>query len=317
MPQPQPHLLVMMRHLRESWNILKKTVQDWSSDNVSLHAAAIAYYTAFSVAPLLLIAIAVAGLAFGEQAVRGEIAGQLEGLVGHSGARAIETMMASARHPQGGVTATIVGVVALLIGASGVFVQLRQSLNYVWKVESRKTQGVWRYLRSRVLSFGMVLSIGFLLLVSLVVSTVIAAVGTRLEARWPGSEVLLHLASSSVSLLLITVLFALLLKFLPDAAIGWRDVWLGAFITAFLFTIGKLGIGIYLGKSGVSSAYGAAASLGIVLIWVYYAAQLVLLGAEFTHVFAEWRRRGSVPRAPRSRGTIRSGPPLESGAPIS
>jgi membrane protein len=306
----------MAQHLRAAWTVLKKTVQDWNNDNASLHAAAIAYYTAFSVAPLLLIAIAVAGLAFGEQAVRGEIAGQLEGLVGHSGARAIETMMASARHPQAGVTATAVGVLALLVGASGVFVQLRQSLNYVWKVEPQKTQGVWRFIRSRVLSFGMVLSIGFLLLVSLVASAVIAAVGARLEMRWPGAEVLLHLASSLVSLLLIWVLFALLLKFLPDADIRWRDVWLGALITALLFTIGKLGIGIYLGKSSVSSSYGAAASLGIVLIWVYYAAQLVLLGAEFTHVFAQWRGRPSMPRVPPARRAVRGGALKESGATI-
>ena len=288
--------------LKAIWPLFKKTVGDWNDDNAQTQAAALAYYTVFSIAPLLVIALAVAGFAFGEKAAQGQISGQLTHLLGPAGAQTVEAMIVSANKPAVGIIAHVVGIGALLLGASGVFIQLSQSLNLIWKVAVPKTGSLWRFIKGRLLSFGMVLTIGFLLLVSLVLSTVIAAVGAKLEAKWPGAEALLHLGSSAVSFVIISGLFALIYKVLPETHVAWRDVWLGAVVTSFLFTVGKLLIGLYLGKSGVSSTYGAAASLGIVLLWVYYSSQLLLLGAEFTHVHAQWRQQQ------RPRAQVQSGP---------
>ena len=270
--------------------LLKRTVAEWSDDKATTHAAALAYYTLFSVAPLLIIAIAVAGFVFGGDAVRGDVHRQLQGLLGPSGAKVIEDMMVSAAKPEHGIPATMLGITVLFLGASGVFSQLQETMNVIWKVKAKPANGIIDFLRRRFLSFAMVLGIGFLLLVSLVVNAAIAAVGAYMQGRLPGSEPLWHLLNLGVSFAVVTALFAAMYKILPDSEVEWMDVWLGAAVTSLLFTLGKLALALYLGKTSVSSSYGAAGSVAIVLIWVYYSAQLLFFGAEFTQVFAKYRR---------------------------
>jgi membrane protein len=250
--------------------------------------AALAYYSIFSVGPLVLIAIAAAGLLFGQDAVRGEVSAQMQGLLGNSGAQAVQSMLADAGRPREGILATVIGVGTLLLAALGVVVQLKDALNTVWGVENKKG-GVWQFIRTYLVSLAGVLSLGFLLLVSLLVSTVLAA-GSKSLAPYL-SEALLQVVSSAVSFAFITVLFAMMFKWLPDAEVARRDVWAGAAVTALLFEIGKFLIGLYIGKQGLESTFGAAASLVVLLIWVYYSAQIVLLGAEFTRAYAA--RHGS------------------------
>jgi membrane protein len=263
----------------------KETVTRWTEDKASTMAAALAYYALFSLAPLVLIAIAVAGLVFGRQAAEGELYSQIADLVGDPSARALQALVAN-MHQQhsGGVIATIVGLATLLFGATGVFVQLQDSMNTIWKAKPPTTNGIVEFLRVRLLSFGMVLGIGFLLLVSLVLSAILAAVGDYLLGSLPGGAAVGQALNATVSLVVVTVLFAMIYKFLPDTSVEWRDVWLGALVTSFLFTIGKFAIGFYLGKASVASSYGAAGSLVLLLLWVYYSAMILYLGAEFTHV---------------------------------
>jgi membrane protein len=248
--------------------------------------AALAYYTILSMAPLIVVVIAVIGLAFGEQAARGQILNQIEGMVGHEGAQAIQTVVANANQPKSGIVATLLGLITLFLGASGVFVELRDSLNKIWEVPPRPGAGIWATVRERFLSFGMVLAIGFLLLVSLVLSAAIAAASTFLNGLMPIPGWVLHAVNSALSLVVFTGMFAMIYRFLPDTTITWRDTFLGAAFTAILFTVGKLAIGLYLGNAGISSTYGAAGSLVVVLVWVYYSAQVFFFGAEFTHVYA-------------------------------
>jgi membrane protein len=273
-------------------SLLKRTVSEWSDDKASTQAASLAYFTIFSIAPVLIIAVAVAGLVFGEEAARGEIQTQIQGLVGEAGAKVIESMMVSASKPSASLLASIVGLLALIFGATGVFAQLQDSLNIIWKVKPPKLNGVVSFLRVRFLSFSMVLGIGFLLLVSLVLSAGLAAAGAYLGSRLPGWEVVWQALNLVISFGVITVLFAMIYKILPDVKVAWRDVWLGAAVTALLFALGKLGIGLYLGKGSVASSYGAAGSLAILLLWVYYSAMILFLGAEFTQVYA--RTHGSL-----------------------
>jgi membrane protein len=281
-------------------SLLKQTLSEWMDDNVPALAAALAYYTLFSIAPMLIIAIAVAGLAFGKEAAHGEIQSQLQSLIGDAGAKVVEDMVASASRPSSGILATLVGVGVLAFAATGVFVQLQDSLNTIWKVKKRQMNGLLAFLRQRLLSFAMVLGIGFLLLVSLVLSAALAAAGAFLIRLLPDWEVVLHLVNLAVSFAVITVLFAMIYKVLPDTRVAWSDVWLGAVVTSLLFSLGKLGIGLYLGKSSVSSAYGAAGSFAVLLLWVYYSSQLLFLGAEFTQVYA--RRHGSRHAERRASG---------------
>jgi membrane protein len=268
------------------WSILKDTGRDWSDDSAARLAAALAYYTLLSIAPLLVIAVAVAGLAFGEDAARGQIAQQIGSVVGAQAADAIEAIAKNAHSPASGIVSTIIGVVVLLFGASGVFGELQSSLNAVWEVEPKSGSGLVGLIKERFVSFTMVLGVAFLLLVSLLVSAAIAALGHFLSSSLPGGEVLWSVLNALISLGIVTLLFALIFKVVPDAKIAWRDVWVGAGVTALLFTVGKLLLGLYLGKSSFTSSYGAAGSVVALVVWVYYSSQIVLLGAEFTQVYA-------------------------------
>ncbi len=256
------------------------------ADNAPSLGAALAYYTIFSLAPVLIVVIAVAGLVFGREAAEGEILRELQALVGPAGAATIQTIIQRVSQPALGIVASTVGLVTVLVGASGAFLQLQDALNQIWKVKP-KSESFWVCaLRKRSLSFGLVLGTGFLLLVSLALSAALAAVGTFMGQLLPIAAFLLESVNFLLSFAVITLLFAMIFKVLPDTEVAWGDVWMGAAVTALLFTIGKMLIGLYLGKSSVASAYGAAGSLVVVLVWVYYSAQILLLGAEFTHAYA-------------------------------
>jgi membrane protein len=277
----------MRKRLRDVWDITKATGKGWDEDHVSSLAAGLAYYTLLSLAPLVVIAIAVAGFVFGEDAARQRIADELGGVVGTSAARAIQDVIEGAQTPGAGIFSTLVGVVVLFLGASGVFAELQSSLNTVWNVKPKPGRGVLGVLKDRFFSFSMVLGVAFLLLVSTVLSAGLAAVGRYLGSALPGGEALWHIVNLVLSLAMVTALFALIFKVVPDAEVAWKDVWIGAAVTAVLFTLGKFLIGLYLGKSSVSSSYGAAGSLVVLVIWVYYSAQILLLGAEFTQEYAQ------------------------------
>ena len=284
--------MTIARRARNTFHLMKRAASKWSDDNAPTFAASLSYYTIFSIAPVLVIAVSVAGMVFGEEAARGQMQAQLQDLVGQSGADIIGQMMISARKPSAGIFATALGVIALAFGATGVFVQLQDALNHIWDVKPNKERGGFiNFLRTRLLSFAMVLVIGFLLLVSLVVSAVLAALGAWFDHLLPGWTVMWQGVNLLVSFGVITVLFAMMYKILPDTHVAWKDVWLGAAVTSLLFSLGKFGIGLYLGRSAVASSYGAAGSLAVVLLWVYYSAQILFLGAEFTQVYA--RRHGS------------------------
>lgn len=273
-------------------DLLKETFSEWSKDKASRLAAALAYYTTFSLAPLLIIVIAIAGAVFGEEAARGEIVGQIQGLVGRDGAEFIETAIENANKPTTGRFASIVSVVVLLFGASGVFAELQDALNTVWEVQAKPERGLINVIRNRFLSFTMVLGVGFLLLVSLVTSAALAAtVNFFGHLLPPGLDFVWQLVNFIFAFIVSTVLFGLIYKVLPDVKIGWSDVWIGAALTSVLFSIGRYLLGQYLGNSSFGSTYGAAGSLVVVLAWVYYAAQILFFGAEFTQVYA--RKYGS------------------------
>jgi membrane protein len=278
---------------KTGWQMLRETVDAWIDDKAFRMGAALAYYSVFSMAPLLLIAIGIAGLVFGEQAARGEVLGQVRDTVGTQTAAAIEEILAHAGHDGGGTWATVVGLVVLFFGASGVFVELQDALNTIWKVMPRPGRTVWEMIRERLLSFSVILGTGFLLLVSLVVSAALEALGGVLKpvVSLPGGAGIWQGLNFALSFGLITLLFAMIYKILPDAEIAWRDVWVGALITALLFTAGKYLIGLYLGHSTLTSAFGAAGSVILVLSWVYYSSLILLFGAAFTRVYA--RHNGS------------------------
>ena len=277
---------------QNSYRLLRQAIAGYNKDSVPRLGAAMAYYTVFSLAPLLMIAIGIASLAFGREAARDQIMTQSLDLVGPTGAQAIEAMLQNASSPSSGVIATIIGIITLFVGASGVFGELQASLNTIWEVPEREGGGLWRFVKDRFLSVLMVLGTGFLLLVSLILSAGLAAAGSFLLGVLPLPESVLHVINFALSFGMITVLFALIYKVLPDAPIAWRDVWIGAVLTAFLFEVGKLLIGLYIGKANFASSYGAAGSLVIILVWVYYSTQILLFGAEFTEVYA--REYGSL-----------------------
>ncbi len=278
--------------MRKYFDLFKQTFKEFSEDKAPRLGAALAYYTIFSVAPLLLIAIAIAGFVFGEEAARDEIAKQLSGVMGPATAKIIDQMVQAAAKPKAGTIATIIGIVTLFFGASGVFMQLNDALDTIWNVQRKKASGIMGFLKERFLSVAMVLGIGFLLLVTLVFDAAISAMGNYLDRRFPGGEALLQALQLVVSFGLVTVLFAAIFRFLPDIRPAWRDVWFGAIFTSALFTIGKFGLSIYLGKAAIGSSFGAAGSLVILLVWVYWSAQILFLGAEFTQVYA--RTYGSM-----------------------
>jgi membrane protein len=271
-------------------NLLKLTYQEWKEDKASRLAAALAYYTIFSLGPLLIIVIAVTGFFWQKEAVQDQIMSQVQGLVGVQGAEFVAGLLNSASSPARGILATILGLITLVFGALGAFNELHNSLNVIWDVKEEETKGflagIKKVIFSRLLSFTMILGIGFLLLVSLVISAGLSAIQNTIGNAIPVSEILLQIVNLVVSVAVVTVLFALMFKFLPDAEIAWRDVWLGAFVTALLFSLGKFLIGLYLGNSAVGSSFGAAGSLVLLLVWIYYSAQILFFGAEFTQVYA-------------------------------
>jgi len=275
-----------LRIWRDGWSLLRETVGEWSADKAPRLGAALSYYTVFSLAPVLIVAVAVAALFLGADAAEGKIVEQLRGLLGRDAATAVQTMLANASRHEGGGLATVIGVGTLLLGATGVMVELQGALNTVWKVVPKPGQAVKTLIRGRLLSLALVISLGFLLVVSLVMSTALAAVTGWLADLAPQWAVLGFLVNEGVSLLVIALLFALIFKVLPDAKVSWHDVWIGSLVTSLLFQVGKFLIGLYLGRATVASAFGAAGSLAVLLVWVYYSAQIVLLGAEFTRVYA-------------------------------
>ena len=276
--------------IKSTFKLLQEAFKEWQEDKVSLLAAALAYYTVFSITPLLVIAIAIAVAVIGQDTARVENYEQITQLVGSQGAQAIEMALANADRPQFSSIASIISIVILLIGASGVFAQLQEALNTVWDVKTKPNGGIWEFIRKRLLSFGMVLVIGFLLLVSLVLSAILAGIGKLEIDILPGLAPAWQLFNSAISFGFVSLLFAFIYYYLPDVKIRWQDVWVGAIITALLFTMGKLLIGLYLGRGSLGSAYGAAGSLIVFLTWVFYSAQILLFGAEFTQVYA--RRYG-------------------------
>ena len=268
-----------------AWTLVKESVNSFISDEALTRGAAIAFYTVTSIGPVLFIVVAIAGLAFGEDAARGAIAEQLGGLMGRQSADLLQTAIQSAATKTTGFLATMIGLITLIITASGVFTEMQSTLNIIWKAEPRGTT-VTRLIRARAASLGLVGALGFLLLVSLVISTLLSALSAYINAYLPFGHLILQTLAFLVSFGLISLLFGAIYKVLPDKDIEWHDVMIGAVVTALLFTIGKLLISLYIGSSTVASSYGAAGSLIVVLLWIYYSAQIFLFGAEFTKVYA-------------------------------
>ena len=268
------------------WSLVRQSLAAWVDDDAASKGAALAYYTLFSLAPLLLIVISVAGLVFGPEAARGEIFGQLQGLVGAPGAAAIQQLLESVSRPADGWLATGVGLALMLVGATTVFAELQNTLDRIWRAPARPNGGLWPLLRARLLSFGLILGLGFLLMVSLVFSAALSAAQQWWSPRLQGWDTAVTLINLATTFTLVTLMFAMIFKLMPRVRIEWSDVWVGALVTACLFTVGRLLLGAYLGHGSVASGFGAAGSLVVVLVWVYYSAQIFLLGAEFTWVYA-------------------------------
>jgi membrane protein len=274
-----------MRLWKKSWPVIKQTFSEWSSDKGPRLGAALSYYTVFSIAPVLIVAIAVAGVFLGHDAAQGKIVDQLGGLLGTDAAKMLQTAVGKSANSRHGLAA-VVGIGTLLIGASGVMIELQDALNTVWKVLPRPGGGVKRFVRARILALALVLSLGFVLLVSLVLSA-----GLEGFMKWAGGYLptwiaLGYVLNYGVSIVMIAAFFALIFKVLPDAKVAWKDVWLGAFVTSLLFHVGKYLIALYIGRASVASTFGAAGSLAVLLVWIYYSSQIMLLGAEFTRAYA-------------------------------
>jgi membrane protein len=268
------------------WIVLRRALAGWWNDNVPHLGAALSYYTLFALAPILIVAIAIAGLAFGAEAVRGQIVEQIDGLVGRDGALAVQAMLEGAAKPSSSVPATVIGIITFFLGATGAFLELQTALNTIWRVKPKAAESWFRVLLlQRLISFGLVVAVGFLLLTSLLVSAALAALYRYMGDTYPSVAAVWEALNVIVSLGVITLLFAMIYKVLPDVKLAWSDVWVGALVTAGLFTIGKSLIGLYLGTSGLSSSYGAAGSVVVLLVWVYYSSQIILLGAEFTREY--------------------------------
>jgi len=275
-------------NIKTIFNLFKDTFTEWQEDKASRLAAALAYYTVFSLAPLVIIILGLVGYIFGQEATSGYLVEQMQGLMGQEGAALIQTIIAGAAQPTSSMVATIIGLVTLLLGASGVFGQLQDALNTVWGVAPKPGLGIWGFLQTRFLSFTMVLGVGFLLLVSLILSAALSALDQFLVTLLSDASALaLQLLNLVLSFGLVILLFAMIFKILPDVQIEWRDVWLGAAVTALLFSVGKFLLGYYLGRQSFGSTYGAAGSLLLILLWVYYSAQILLFGAEFTQVYTK------------------------------
>jgi membrane protein len=281
----------MPPRVRTILELIKQTASDWFDDKAPRLAASLALYTLMSLAPLLILAVAVAALLFGDDAARGQIAQQLAGVVGQKGAVVVQQILANAKSPSSGVLGTVVGFGFAIFGASGVFGELQGTLNAIWDVDARPGRGIWGFVRDRFFSFTLVLGVAFLLLVSLVVTAGLAAVGAYLASTLPGGATLWQALNFVISFGVTALLFALIYKVVPDVNIRWRDVWIGALATAALFTLGKFVLGLYVGRSTVASPFGAAGSVVALVVWVYYSAQILFFGAELTQVYA--RRHGA------------------------
>jgi membrane protein len=268
--------------------VFRRALAGWWNDNVPRMGASLAYYTLFALAPILVVAIAIGGLVFGAEAVRGEIVGQIQGVVGQEGGKAVQSMLEGAANRGSSVLATGAGILTFFLGATGAFLELQADLDAIWRVKPKESTSFLRALvMQRLISFGLVVALGFLLLTSLLVSAALSAIHSYLGNRYTGLVVLWEALNVVVSLGVMTLLFALIYKVLPDVKLSWREVWVGALVTAGLFSIGKLVIGLYLGTSNIATTYGAAGSVIVILVWVYYSAQVILLGAEFTRAYVE------------------------------
>jgi len=284
------------------WVLFKTSIQGWIDDNASSMGAALAYYTVFSLAPLLLMVIAIAGLWYGNEAAQGALLAQFDNLIGSNGAQAVRAILNSANNWRGGLISMAISAGTLFIGATMVFAELQRDLDLIWKAEENaRPVGIWGFVRTRLLSFGLIIGVGFLLIVSLALSAGIAAVSTLWGEWFKNLEIVLQLVNVLVSFAVITALFALIYKVLPNVPISWSDVWMGAAVTSLLFALGKFLIGLYIGKSAISSSFGAAGAFVVLIVWIYYSAQIFLLGAEFTYVYARLygsQRRGTA-KSPR------------------
>ena len=280
-------LSMLVQKCRDLFAIVKSAGGAWIDDRAPRIGAALAFYTALSLSPLLMITISIAGLIYGNEAAQGGIAQQIEGQIGPNGAKAIEEILANSKRERSGILALVIGAVTLFIGAMGVFGELQDAMNDIWKVRTRKRRAIWNFLRARFLSFAMVLVVGFLLLVSLTLTTSISAAGAHFTAKWPGFSVAFQVANLAVSFIIEFCLFGMIFKVLPDAELKWRDVAIGALLTTVLFNIGKYLIVLYMGITSVGSSFGAAGSLIALLVWIYYSTQILLFGAEVTRVVAE------------------------------
>lgn len=267
--------------------LLKRTFQEWQEDKASRIAAALAYYTVFSISPLLVIAIAIAGAFFGQDAAQEQIMEQLTGIVGEDAIEPVLMALNNISQPKIRGLASLISIGVLMLGASGIFAQLQDALNTVWNVEPQPGQGIFLFIRKRISSFFMVLVIGFLLILSLILSTIVTTVSQYQVDFLPGSQILWENLDFIVSLGLMTFLFSLMFKYVPDVEITWKDVFVGSLITALLFIFGKFLLGVYISRGSLGSAYGAAGSLIVFLAWVYYSAQIILFGAEFTQVYSQ------------------------------
>jgi membrane protein len=286
------------RRWRGAYQLTKAAFQEWNADKAPRLGAALSYYTVFAIAPVLLVAISVAGLVFGKDAAQGEIMGQLRSMLGPETATMVQDMLAKSAERSSGIVGTVVGILTLLLGATAVMIELESALDVVWKVRPKPGLGIKGLVKDRILSLGLILSLGFLLLVSLLASAVLGAVGGLMErTSFPGVSIVSQILNNAVSLGVIALFFALVFKYLPNVKIAWRDVWVGALVTSALFHVGKIGIGIYLGHASVGSTFGAAGSLAVLLVWVYYTAQIVLFGAEITRLYAERYGQGVAPDA--------------------
>jgi membrane protein len=300
--------------IRHQFALLKRAAVAWNDDDAASMGAALAYYTLFAIAPLLVLVIAVAGWIFGRDAAQSYILGQLRSLTGDAGVLAIEQLLRGALSSATGVAAALVGTAILLLGATSVFAELYGDLNRIWRTPSPpRASGIAHLIRTRILSFGMILGIGFLLLVSLVVSAALVAAGDWWGSRFTAWTIVVHVVNEALNIGTIAVAFAMIHKLLPRATIAWRDVWIGALMTAVLFEIGKYLIGLYLGNTYVASGFGAAGSLVVFLVWLYYSAEIFLFGAEFTWVYA-YRHGSRAGEAPPTPPPLRSGRPLTAAA---
>jgi membrane protein len=293
------------------WPTFKRAAVKWNEDNALRLGAALSYYAAFSIGPLLMLSVGIASMVFGNEASQGELARQMQGLIGPDGAKAIEALIAGAKRQDQGVLATIIGIVALFFAASGVFAELQSALNKIWNVDQKKIPGgIKGMIHTRLLSFAMVLVMGFLMLVSLVLSTILGLVGKFFSGLLPLPAAVFEALNALFSIVIIATLFTMIFKVLPDAKVRWRDAWPGALLTSILFTVGKFLIGLYLGKSAIASSFGASASLALILLWTFYSSLILFYGAEFTQVYSSLRERLRGRGAPLSPVN----PPIRGGA---